>query len=1058
MVTGSLWEPKPAGDKKMLISKIRRKWSQAVQGVRRASVRILSKEPKRKFFYGKYYTSCEVEQGRILIDMQNSPEDMAAAVEALALQPEVQGSEVYLAVSHGSGSEAVRRLAQGKPGIKVVERSAFRYLKLLATSKYLVFTQAVPSYFIKREGQVYLHLWTGHGENSVKSLYAQEECERNGTEDVVLLTKNFGELQHSLLMSSCLCFCNAADQQAVMDAFCLNALYTGDILSASASFVSCAGDMLGFLFTGQSGNLVREGFSENAARERKLLIPKSAGSAEDFETLKRYVQKDDVVQLTKKQWRIYVKAVWSAGCPKAFDCIVVDSFFPRSYMEEIRRKMGSRQAAAQLEARNKQRKYGGIPFSFPAVTDIWLPEVGLSVSNAKITKLQAMFEIREQALWLRLQEQEKYEIRRLLLADKRNTIVCMRDVSDRERASGEVTENFRRWAEVLSLRGRYEILGEVWDVQEQKGRLVAFSCEEIIRKKQRDNEPLSRTASYLEPIFGEGLAFLCYQNGKERLALVLCTPNRILHEQMQAKLLRMKSGGSALRVDCRLKKADGICIRDVVFRYRSVISYDIPLHYTVKEDASHFFICIDLDFSSMQLRELYWDLFILIDKYGMENEVLIKFPNQYWKCKFYLTNKEYKAGEGHVAFPYYTVADCLAFLYRSSSPYDGYATKLKDMAASCIYIFARPFLRRRHIWLVFEKFCTMAQDNGYYFFKYCMENLPKEEKKHIYYVIDKNAPEYSKVKQYGRQVLPFMGFRHCLYILGAALYVGSDAKSHLYAWRSKTSFIRSKMLNRPIFFLQHGVTALKDVSKIFGIRGSSAMTYFAATSRFEQEIIINKLHYKKENAPITGFTRWDVLEDTSTEEDKLVLMMPTWRSWLEEVSDEDFQQSDYYRNYANLLQDGTLLKILEKYGARMIFYIHPKFAGYQKNFTGVGERIKLVPFGSMPLNEIIKKCRMLITDYSSVCWDVYYQKKPVIFYQFDYEKYNVAHGSFIDLETELFGRRATDKEVLLKYAEECIASGFQMPEEDLKKHSYYFEYLDRNNSQRTYQYLKEKGY
>ena len=124
----------------------------------------------------------------------------------------------------------------------------------------------------------------------------------------------------------------------------------------------------------------------------------------------------------------------------------------------------------------------------------------------------------------------------------------------------------------------------------------------------------------------------------------------------------------------------------------------------------------------------------------------------------------------------------------------------------------------------------------------------------------------------------------------------------------------------------------------------------------------------------------------------------------------------------------------------------------------MGERIELVPFGSRPLNEIIKKCHMLITDYSSVCWDVYYQKKPVVFYQFDFDKYDMAHGSFIDMETELFGRRALDEDKLLEYVEECLANDFKLSDEQLAEHSYYFEYIDNDNSKRTYEYLKERGY
>lgn len=41
---------------------------------------------------------------------------------------------------------------------------------------------------------------------------------------------------------------------------------------------------------------------------------------------------------------------------------------------------------------------------------------------------------------------------------------------------------------------------------------------------------------------------------------------------------------------------------------------------------------------------------------------------------------------------------------------------------------------------------------------------------------------------------------------------------------------------------------------------------------------------------------------------------------------------------------------------------------------------------------------MLITDYSSICWDFFYQKKPVYFYQFDINKFNKIRGSYVNIE------------------------------------------------------------
>lgn len=57
-------------------------------------------------------------------------------------------------------------------------------------------------------------------------------------------------------------------------------------------------------------------------------------------------------------------------------------------------------------------------------------------------------------------------------------------------------------------------------------------------------------------------------------------------------------------------------------------------------------------------------------------------------------------------------------------------------------------------------------------------------------------------------------------------------------------------------------------------------------------------------------------------------------------------------------------------------------------FRAVSDRIHLISFGEVAVNEMLMRCRMLITDYSSVCWDVLYQDKPTLFYQFDLDKYN----------------------------------------------------------------------
>ena len=267
------------------------------------------------------------------------------------------------------------------------------------------------------------------------------------------------------------------------------------------------------------------------------------------------------------------------------------------------------------------------------------------------------------------------------------------------------------------------------------------------------------------------------------------------------------------------------------------------------------------------------------------------------------------------------------------------------------------------------------------------------------------------------------------------------------------------MASVPIHFLQHGVTALKRTDVLFGAHGSSPMTHITTTSDYEQQIMDKYWGYTPQNAPVLGFTRWDVLEDTRTPEDeKMILVMPTWRAWLEEKPEEDFIESDYFRNYMDMLSDESLAKCLKDNSVKLVFFIHPKFKDYLGRFNASSDNIELVQFGSRPLNEIMMKCSMLITDYSSVCWDVYYMGKPVIFYQFDYDMYMDQHGSYLDMEHELFGDRYTELSDVIEGIKKYIGNGFEESECAKEMRTKYFKYIDSDNSKRTYEYLKKKGY
>jgi CDP-glycerol glycerophosphotransferase (TagB/SpsB family) len=834
--------------------------------------------------------------------------------------------------------------------------------------------------------------------------------------------------------------------------------------------------MLDLVLYGKEDGMVVEDYSENIQKPRRVIHPSKVTGRSDLEAVSKYAQKNDIVQFEKKWFKKNLSCILHDEYNESFDYVIITNTTPRTYLEEALVKFKYKPVIERLKERELKRTFPRLKVQPVYIRKFNAASEGCSVNNAEKKTIQAELISKDNKIYIDAEFKENGLIPvKFMLIDTNNNITCVRETTKEERQSGTICEDFIEWKEKIEPYGRYLMAAEAVESAFSSSYIVPFVNTEWGKQADSLIETFDKPEGYKAPCIvtevgnpenkigkkyepGE-MAILPYARmGSRNFGIYLCKPDKVVNEYTQARILKIRSKRSVSTVYLKMKKQEGLVIKDIVLRYRSAVSYDVPVDYTINESGRHYKIKAVIDFDKLPLRELYWDFRILAMKHGYENEIRARFTGNYWKYNFYLTNRQYSAGEGHMTFPYYTKGGCLAYLYRPDSPYDVYATKLKEMVASGMYILSKPFFKRRKVWLVYEKFCSMAQDNGYYFFKYCMEELSEEEKKDIYYVIDKNASDYDKIKTYDSHIIQFMSLKHILYVLGAVLYIASDSRTHLYAWRCKTSLIRSKIDKRPIFFLQHGVTALKQVAPLFGKHGSSPMTYFATTSQFEQDIVVRYLGYAQSKAPITGFTRWDVLEDTSTDDDRLILTMPTWRSWLEEVSDEEFLASDYYKNYSELIQSERLSKLLDDNNARMIFYIHPKFAGYIKNFKQTKDNIVIVPFGQEPLNEIMKRCHMLITDYSSVCWDVYYQKKPVIFYQFDYEKYDMAHGSYIDMETELFGRRAVTGDELLEELEKCIESGFELNQKETEDHHHYFEYIDDKNSERTYIYLKEKGY
>lgn len=519
------------------------------------------------------------------------------------------------------------------------------------------------------------------------------------------------------------------------------------------------------------------------------------------------------------------------------------------------------------------------------------------------------------------------------------------------------------------------------------------------------------------------------------------------------KSINMKSG--RLSIIFSTNASEAFKISHVQMRLRSDTVDDIKLLDVTNRNKNNYEVVVDL--KNYNLGEFYYELFAeLVFLNGdiafsrlekASKEIKYRINNSIFRYNF--ENKK----DHSVDYPFITDRNVLYIAHRVRDSDEKFGDKVNEWLAAGINRIFRKHLSKKNIWLVFEKNSSTAQDNGYYFFKWAYENhheLP------IYYVIKKNSKDFGKLSDMNDRVLRYMSFKHLLFLAATTLLIAPETRGHVFTWRQQKGRIRKLLNKKKLVFLQHGVTAFKHNDSVLAYTSPSAVTKYIVTSENEQKIIQNGLFYPKKDIWITGFSRWDALTDKSPKsETKKIFVMPTWRGWLDSVSNEKFVETPYYKNYMALLNSQLLNDLLVQNNIVLEFFLHPKFKEYTSDFNSNLSNIKILNFEDTQVNEKLMESAMLITDYSSVAWDEHYMNKPVVFYQFDYHDYMNLTGSYIDIQDNLFGPLAKNIDELIDVIHQQIEQGFVNEPQYAKMRDNNFAYIDSNNSERIFKKIRK---
>lgn len=350
-----------------------------------------------------------------------------------------------------------------------------------------------------------------------------------------------------------------------------------------------------------------------------------------------------------------------------------------------------------------------------------------------------------------------------------------------------------------------------------------------------------------------------------------------------------------------------------------------------------------------------------------------------------------------------------------------------------------------------------ASDNAYWLFKYIREEKPDVD---VVFALDKKSKQYEKVKALGK-VVQYGSVKHWIYYLVADKNVSSQKMGKPNAAICYVLEVYGIIKNKRAF-LQHGIITA-DLT--FLHYQHTKMKLFVTSTQDEWEYV-NRVYEYPEGAVVKlGLCRFDGLHEFNIKKRQL-LIMPTWRMYIrneisgdKESLSKEFMSTDYYKFWNGLLESTKFIKFIENENIEVVFYPHREMKAFLHCFDLKSENIKLLSHNECDVQTVLKDSAMLVTDYSSVSMDFAYMKKPLIYYQFDYEQFRSGHHpeGYFSFDKDGFGPVCDSWDGVIENIKRIYdrEKGFVNEDKYLSRHERYFDLYDSNNCKRNYEAISK---
>ncbi|HML56238.1 MAG TPA: CDP-glycerol glycerophosphotransferase family protein [Solidesulfovibrio magneticus] len=365
-------------------------------------------------------------------------------------------------------------------------------------------------------------------------------------------------------------------------------------------------------------------------------------------------------------------------------------------------------------------------------------------------------------------------------------------------------------------------------------------------------------------------------------------------------------------------------------------------------------------------------------------------------------------------------------------------------------------------WMFIDK-DTEADDNAEHLYRWVLRHHPEIN---AWFVLAEDSHDWARLAAEGFRLVPHGGLEHGALFLTCDKLISSQMDRYIFAPLEEQHY---RDFPRPKFVcLPHGVTK-DDVSQWFN---SIPFDLFITATRPETASLIEDgtpYVMTAKEVRLGGFPRYDKWLEPGGQPDNVLFVMPTWRADLVGAWDGKgqrrernprFGQSLYATMWREFFVDPRIEGLLAAHGWRAVFFAHPGFEDYLDAFAFpayVEARSKR--HGSIV--EVMRTSKAMVTDFSSVAFDMAYMRRPILYYQYEpkaaFTRSQRWVSGYIDYETMGFGPVCRTMDEVAAALEQAVLADGVMPEPYASRAEATFAFHDAQCCRRAYEFIVADG-